>query len=165
MERKIGEVFEYQGKKLQVKANSNGGCEGCIFNVRCTRGIKSVTGCCTSGYRDDKKNVIFVEVKEQPQKETEEPKERKIGEVFEYQGKKLKVVQTEGSTCYNCYFANRDCDCENTRKVLGACVRETRSDNKPVIFVEVEEEAEEQQQEEQKEGQPQAEQQPQKLNL
>lgn len=90
--------------------------------------------------------------------------ERKIGEVFEYQGKKLKVVQTEGSTCYNCYFANRDCDCD-TRKVLGACLSETRTDNKPVIFVEVEEEAEEQQQEEQKEGQPQAEQQPQKLDL
>lgn len=85
--------------------------------------------------------------------------ERKIGEIFEFEGKKLKVVQTEGSTCYNCYFANRDCDCD-TRKVLGACLSETRTDNKPVIFVEVKDD----QQYEQAE-QPQAEQQPQKLDL
>ena len=167
MERKIGETFEFEGKTLQVKADSNDGCEGCIFNVRCTRGIKSVTGCCRSGYRDDKKNVIFVEVQEQEEpeeqmQETEAVKERKVGETFEFEGKKLKVVQTEGSTCYNCNFANRDCDCENTRKVLGACLSETRTDNKPVIFVEIKDETEEY---EETEEQPQDEQQPQKLNL
>ena len=67
--------------------------------------------------------------------------ERKIGEVFEYQGKKLKVLETKDSTCYNCYFANRDC--EKTKKVLGECIRERRTDKKPVIFVEAKEEAEE----------------------
>ncbi len=70
--------------------------------------------------------------------------EREIGEVFNYDGKKLKVVETKGSTCYNCYFADRDCDCMNTRKILGACVSEIRTDHKPVIFVEVKEEPEEQ---------------------
>lgn len=81
--------------------------------------------------------------------------ERKIGEVFEYQGKKLKVVETKDSTCYNCYFANRDC--EKTKKVLGACIRERRTDKKPVIFVEAKEEAEEPEEQMQEE--------PQNLNL
>lgn len=252
MERKIGEVFEYQGKKLQVKAGSNdNSCGGCIFNGSCTRGDKSITGFCEKGYRDDKKDVIFVEVQEQkaeepkerkvgetfvyqgkklkvvqttsnlcnncyfyvnsickeirkqccgecdqrmridgkpvifvevkeepeeqPQEEqpqeTEAVKERNVGETFEFEGKKLKVVETEGSTCYNCYFADRDCDCD-TRKVLGACLSETRTGNKPVIFVEVKDETEEYEETEEteeqtQEAQPQeqAEQQPQKLNL
>ena len=83
--------------------------------------------------------------------------ERKIGEVFECQGKKLKVVETKDSTCYNCYFANRDCDCENARKVSGSCTSERRTDKKPVIFVEAKEEAEEPEEQMQEE--------PQKLNL
>lgn len=67
--------------------------------------------------------------------------------MFEYEGKKLKVVETKISTCHNCYFADRDCDCENTRKVLRECISERRTDHKPVIFVEVKEEHEEQPQE------------------
>lgn len=246
MERKIGEVFEYQGKKLQVKADSNdNSCGGCIFNGSCTRGDKSITGFCEKGYRDDKKDVIFVEVQEQkaeepkerkvgetfvyegkklkvvqttsnlcnncyfyvnsickeirkqccgecdqrmridgkpvifvevkdepeeqPQEEqpqeTEAVKERNVGETFEFEGKKLKVVETKGSICNNCYFECRDCDCENIRKVLGACVRGTRSDNKPVIFVEVTDEQPQEQAEQQPEEQAEQQEEPQKLNL
>ena len=159
MERKIGETFEYEGKTFIVKKDNNYSCHGCVFNKRCALSVKGIAGECEHTYREDNKNVVFVEVREQPLKKTEAIKERKIGEVFEFEGKKLKVVQTEGSTCYNCYFANRDCDCD-TRKVLGACLSETRTDNKPVIFVEVKDD----QQYEQAE-QPQAEQQPQKLDL
>ena len=75
MERKIGETFEFEGKTLQVKANDDG-CEGCIFNVKCTRGIKSVTGLCGSIYRDDKKDVIFVEVQEQEEAEEQHQEEQ-----------------------------------------------------------------------------------------
>lgn len=69
MERKIGETFEFEGKKLQVKAASKDSCEGCILDGKCTRGKKAITGFCERGYRDDEKRVIFVEVQEQPQKE------------------------------------------------------------------------------------------------
>ena len=83
MERKIGETFEFEGKTLQVKATNDDGCKGCIFNVKCTRGIKSVTGFCRSGYRDDKKDVIFVEVKdEQPQEQAEQPRELNLCEIL-----------------------------------------------------------------------------------
>lgn len=142
MERKIGETFEFEGKTLQVKAANDDGCEDCIFNVKCTRGIKSVTGLCESIYRDDKKDVIFVEVKE----ETKEPKERKVGEVFEYQGKKLKVMETANNLCFDCYFFDGG-HCQKTGRECGHCQPDNRSDYKSVIFVEVKDE------------------QPQKLNL
>ena len=153
MERKIGETFEFEGKKLQVKESEEGSCNFCFFNAECKNRNLHVSGACDGAWREDGKNVIFVEVQEQPQ-ETEEGKERKVGEVFEYEGKKLKVVETEKDSCDNCYFFKDD-DCEVSSKECGACLSETRTDNKPVIFVEVKEEPEEQPQEEQ----------PQELNL
>ena len=150
MERKIGETFEFEGKKLQVKESEEGSCNFCFFNAECKNRNLHVSGACDGAWREDGKNVIFVEVQEQPQ-ETEEGKERKVGEVFEYEGKKLKVVETEKDSCDNCYFFKDD-DCEVSSKECGACLSETRTDNKPVIFVEVKEEPEEQPQ-------------PQKLNL
>ena len=157
MERKIGETFEYEGEKLKV-VNAGTACDGCYFKGKsCDNRNYDITGIC-GWVRKDHQPVRFIKVteeqqEEQTQQETEEPKERKIGEVFEYEEKKLKVVQTEFSTCYNCYFANRDCD-GDTRKVLGACLWETRTDYKPVIFVEVKEEPEEQPQDEQQDEQP-----------
>lgn len=155
MEREIGKVFRFEGKWLKVQeGESLGSCEHCYFEKEDCSRFRSFIGICTCKERSDKKDVIFVEVQEQ---QDEEIKERKVGEIFEYQGKKLKVVETKDSTCHNCYFADGDCDCdyENTRKVLGVCLSETRTDKKPVIFVEVKKEPEEQPQEEQ----------PQELNL
>ena len=177
MERKIGEVFEYQGKKLKVVQTTSNLCNNCYFYVNsiCKEMRKQCCGECDQRMRIDGKPVIFVEVKEEPEEqpqeeqpqETEAVKERNVGETFEFEGKKLKVMETKGSICNNCYFECRDCDCENIRKVLGACVRGTRSDNKPVIFVEVTDEQPQEQAEQPQEeqSQEQAEQQPQKLNL
>ena len=84
MERKIGEVFDFEGKRLIVE-ESKSGCDDCFFNVKCTRGIKSVTGLCRSVYRDDKKDVIFVEVKdEQQQEQAEQPQELNLCEILKY---------------------------------------------------------------------------------
>ena len=68
MERKIGDIFEYKGKILQVKASGYVGCKGCFFDEKCTRGNKSITGDCGGTMRDDSTEVIFVELQEQPQK-------------------------------------------------------------------------------------------------
>ena len=135
MERKIGETFEFEGKKLRVKESEEGSCNFCFFNAECKNRNLHVSGACDGAWREDGKNVIFVEVQEQ---QTEEPRERKIGEVFEYEGKKLKVVETEKDSCNNCYL--EDCECAEKGKVCGACLSETRTDNKPVIFVEVKDE-------------------------
>ena len=71
MERKIGETFECKGKTFRVSESKRGICIGCFFNGRCFS--PDVTGDCNSEFRSDKKDVIFVEVQEQPQ-EAEQPK-------------------------------------------------------------------------------------------
>lgn len=69
MERAVGEVFEFNGIKLQVKdTGHDASCNGCYFNESvCTNyKINSIyqTGWCIRACRMDNKNVIFVEVKQ-----------------------------------------------------------------------------------------------------
>ena len=57
MERKIGEVFTYNGKTYQViKANA---CRDCAFKVRLCEAIESITGTCIPGKRTDNTSVSF----------------------------------------------------------------------------------------------------------
>lgn len=72
MERKIGEVFEYQGKKLIVQYVPEENCKGCFFDGCCTRGAKSVTGYCDEENRTDGSFVIFTEVKDELTEQLEE---------------------------------------------------------------------------------------------
>lgn len=80
MERKIGETFEYEGKKLQVKGSACSGCNGCFFEGRCSSLRKEVTGHCQFEYRTDNKEVIFVEVQEQQQ--DEQPQKLNLCEIL-----------------------------------------------------------------------------------
>ena len=58
MERPIGDIFEYEGKKIQVVEQEN--CKGCVCDIYfCTR-KPSIVGRCYG--RKDKKSVIFKEV-------------------------------------------------------------------------------------------------------
>lgn len=148
-ERKIGEVFDYEGKKLKVEEFKSG-CDGCFFDGQCRKCKKEITGSCGSSIREDGKNVIFVDV--QPQKETEKPKERKVGEVFEYEGRKLKVME-ETDGCTGCYF--REYSCHN-HKIIGECLYSKRSNNKGVIFIDITDESA---------NKPQPQEEPQPLNL
>ena len=63
--------------------------------------------------------------------------ERKIGETFEYEGEKLKVVNA-GTACDGCYFKGKSCDNRNY-DITGICGW-TRKDNQPVRFIKVTEE-------------------------
>lgn len=77
MERKIGETFEYEGKKLQVK-EADILCEGCVFEEDCFNRNKQIVGECENGKRKDGKKVVFVDV-------TEQKKERlNLCEVLKY---------------------------------------------------------------------------------
>ena len=135
MERRVGEVFEYQGKILRVKEAEGKICEGCLFLTKCTCEIKGEVGWCGRGTRSDKKNVIFVEVKEQQELET--VKERKIGEKFDYYGKTLEVVETKSDTCYQCCFKEETGRCSRIKTKTGVCDMHKRTDRRPVIFMEV----------------------------
>lgn len=59
--------------------------------------------------------------------------ERKVGEIFEYNDKKLKVVETEYFSCHDCYFLTLRCECSQQ-----LCLRFLRKDRKNVVFKSVE---------------------------
>ena len=66
--------------------------------------------------------------------------ERKIGEVFEFEGKKCVAVYDDSlyfdHSCINCVFAEKPISyCRNKAR----CLPENRQDGKNVIFVEVKE--------------------------
>lgn len=145
MERKIGEKFEYQGKKLIVEENKSKSCGGCFFNEFCPLIVRQTAGECQAESRVDNKYVIFVEVKE-PTQETEAVKERKIGEIFNYDGKTLEVVETKSDTCYNCYFKEETGRCSRIKSKTGVCDIQRRTDKRPVIFIEIKDKTKEQHQ-------------------
>ena len=65
--------------------------------------------------------------------------ERKIGETFEYKGKKLKVVQTAKDLCFDCYFFD-GVNCQRTEREGGECSKSKRTDHNSAIFMEVKDE-------------------------
>ena len=81
MERKIGDTFEFEGKKLQVKESASNGCDGCFFYMKCSSITMGLSGECEVDARDDGKDVIFVEVQEQPQ-QAEQPKKLNLCEIL-----------------------------------------------------------------------------------
>ena len=82
MERKIGDTFEFEGKKLQVKESASNGCDGCFFYMKCSSITMGLSGECEVDARDDGKDVIFVEVQEQPHVQAEQPKELNLCEIL-----------------------------------------------------------------------------------
>lgn len=137
MERKIGDTFEYEGKKLIVEESKNDSCDGCFFNGQCPLIVRNTAGKCQAESRADNKHVIFVEVKKQPQ-QTEKSKEMKIGETFEYKGKRLKAIETEDvDDCAGCVFFKEDC--KKIHDLVGECEGKKRNDGKGVVFVDADE--------------------------
>ena len=81
MERKIGETFELKGRKLQVKESDFNSCDNCFLRGFCSS-FKSITGDCDADDRTDCKDVIFVEVQEQTEQQTEQPQELNLCEIL-----------------------------------------------------------------------------------
>ena len=79
MERKIGETFEFEGGKFEVKA-AICGCDGCFFDTNCLSKNIELSGECEGSDRDDRKDVIFVEVQEQ----TKQPQELNLCEILKH---------------------------------------------------------------------------------
>lgn len=57
MERKIGEIFTYNGKTYQVIETT--ACRDCAFKVRLCEALESITGTCIPGERTDHTSVSF----------------------------------------------------------------------------------------------------------
>ena len=62
--------------------------------------------------------------------------ERKIGEIFECDGKKLQVIEDPFNTCYGCYFVN-ETECDDRLDIRGFCSYIRRKDKLRVAFKEV----------------------------
>lgn len=65
--------------------------------------------------------------------------ERKIGEQFEYNGVRLKVVKAKDHYCTGCYFYDEatGCRCIELVETIGYCTAINREDKKYVNFKEV----------------------------
>lgn len=63
--------------------------------------------------------------------------ERKIGEVFTFDGKQLEVIEGD---CEDCYFLCRSCCFKSSVKdIIGECYASLRRDNEDVCFELIEE--------------------------
>ena len=97
---------------------------------------KKSPGYCSSGSRKDKTSVIFKEVKKNKKKIN---MDRKVDEVFDFEGTKLKCVKSNG--CTGCFFDTGNYRTGNCR--AGYCSISDRNDCTSVIFKKIEEEIKE----------------------
>lgn len=94
MERKVGEIFEYNGEWYQCIHTKYFGCENCNLtvqnNIHCIDAFK-IRGECLSSNRKDGKSVIFKKLK-------------KVGEPEIINGKKVQSIVTGYVGCAFCIF-------------------------------------------------------------
>lgn len=99
MERKVGEIFEYNGEWYQcIHVPQKHSCKLCDLRGLCcdNNGVKIVT--CVWRHREDNTSVIFKKLE-------------KIGEPTMLDGKLVqKILTTDGYSCNGCCFKSPECD-------------------------------------------------------
>ena len=94
MERKVGEIFEYNGEWYQCIHTKSLGCENCDLatksDIHCSD-VFEIRGECLSCYRKDGKSVIFKKLE-------------KVGEPEIINGKKVQSIVTRYANCTFCVF-------------------------------------------------------------
>lgn len=68
MERKIGEIFEFEGKIYETIGFPSNSCFSCDFIKLCRSGMGEVIGNCCGNLREDKTDVFFKEIKKDMEK-------------------------------------------------------------------------------------------------
>lgn len=101
MERKIGEIFNYQDNWYQCIENTGYGCIICHFNTHnniCCNNVLNIIGNCLPPYRKDYKSVVFRKLE-------------KVGEPTMLDGKLVqKILTTDRYSCNGCCFESPGCD-------------------------------------------------------
>lgn len=101
MERKIGEIFNYQDNWYQCIENTGYGCIICHFNTHnniCCNNVLNIIGNCLPPYRKDYKSVVFRKLE-------------KVGEPTMLDGKLVqKILTTDRYSCNGCCFESSGCD-------------------------------------------------------
>ena len=98
MERKIGEIFEYNGEWYQCVESQDGSCKYCDMNFegKCPIPIKE----CTESGRSDKSYVIFKKLE-------------KVGEPMKIHNRLVLKVKADAYKCMRCCFYSKG-KCELT---------------------------------------------------
>lgn len=94
MERKIGEIFNYQDNWYQCIENTGYGCIICHFNTHnniCCNNVLNIIGNCLPPYRKDYKSVVFRKLE-------------KVGNPIMVENKSYQKIKVPGSLCNNCAF-------------------------------------------------------------
>lgn len=94
MERKIGEIFNYQDNWYQCIENTGYGCIICHFNthnnIYCNN-VLNIIGNCLPPYRKDYKSVVFRKLE-------------KVGNPIMVENKSYQKIKVPDSLCNNCAF-------------------------------------------------------------
>ena len=53
MEREVGEIFDYKGKRLQVKKTIGACCDDCFFDQICSTDTFDISGICDEDARPE----------------------------------------------------------------------------------------------------------------
>lgn len=94
MERKIGEIFNYQDNWYQCIENTGYGCIICHFNTHnniCCNNVLNIIGNCLPPYRKDYKSVVFRKLE-------------KIGNPIMVENKSYQKIKVPDALCNNCAF-------------------------------------------------------------
>lgn len=94
MERKVGEIFEYNGEWYQCIHTKSLGCENCDLatksDIHCSD-VFEIRGECLSCYRKDSKSVIFKKLE-------------KVGDPIRIENKSYQKIKVPGALCGHCAF-------------------------------------------------------------
>lgn len=94
MERKIGEIFNYQDNWYQCIEDNGYGCSICHFNTLediCCIDVLNIRGHCLSLYRKDYKFVVFRKLE-------------KVGKPIMVEDKSYQKIKVPDALCNNCAF-------------------------------------------------------------
>lgn len=94
MERKVEEIFEYNGEWYQCIENNGYGCSICHFNTLediCCIDVLNIRGDCLPIYRKDYKSVVFRKLE-------------KVGDSIRIENKSYQKIKVPDAVCNNCAF-------------------------------------------------------------
>ena len=94
MERKVGEIFNYQDNWYQCIENTGYGCIICHFNTHnniCCNNVLNIIGNCLPPYRKDYKSVVFRKLE-------------KVGNPIMVENKSYQKIKVPDALCNNCAF-------------------------------------------------------------
>ena len=101
MERKIGEIFEYNGEWYQCIGNPYNECTDCDFCFETGKAcVRQIVGQCSMSNRSDGLSVVFKKLE-------------KVGEPITVNGKNVQLLKTTIANCDNCAFY-KDVNCDFT---------------------------------------------------